>query len=284
MKVKFVPQNVECEIKPGQSVLHAAQDNNIHIKSVCRGVPSCAECRVRVVEGEHNVMPPSAAELSLIGTAWFVDRRRLSCQLRCFGDITVDMTEQNEKLDAGSGKKPRGRYNKDELQESRAVLGNLMMSDEEPGGAAPVERIHAKGSGMIGTGAKAEGSSGAHAEADAHLEDEEIHSSDETDESDTDDADGDSDVESETDSGGGAESRGPRPSGALSEGGGPKKRRRRRGGRGRRGGGGGSGNGGGGGGSRGPGPTGGGQGPRSPGPGGGAGGGSGGPRRRGPPR
>ncbi|MCM2281110.1 MAG: (2Fe-2S)-binding protein [Bdellovibrionaceae bacterium] len=129
MKVKFVPQNIECEILPGQSVLHVAQDNNIHIKSVCRGVPSCAECRVKIIEGEYNVIPPSSQELSLIGTAWFVDRRRLSCQLRCFGDITVDLTEQVERESAG--KKPRGKYNKDEMQESRAVLGNLVMSDEE---------------------------------------------------------------------------------------------------------------------------------------------------------
>jgi len=128
MKVKFLPQNVEFEIKPGQSVLHLAQDHQIHIRSVCRGVPSCAECRVRVVDGEGNVIPPSSAELSLIGTAWFVDQRRLSCQLRCFGDVTVDVSGHDEKDNLG--KKPRGRYNKDELQESRAILGNLVMSDK----------------------------------------------------------------------------------------------------------------------------------------------------------
>lgn len=130
MKVKFVPQNIECEVKPGQSILHVAQDNNIHIKSVCRGVPSCAECRVKVVAGEHNVIQPSKTELGLIGTAWFIDGRRLSCQLRCFGDITVDLTEQVDRQDV-PGKKPKGRYNKDELQESRAIMGNLIMSDKE---------------------------------------------------------------------------------------------------------------------------------------------------------
>ena len=82
MKVKFVPQNVEFEIDPGKSVMHVAQDNGLYIKSVCKGVPSCAECRVRVVEGEHNVMPPGSEELSLIGSGHFIDRRRLSCQLK----------------------------------------------------------------------------------------------------------------------------------------------------------------------------------------------------------
>lgn len=97
MKVKFVPQNVEFEIKPGQSVMHLAEDNGIYVKSVCRGVPSCAECRVRIVEGETNVFQPVAAELALIGTGHFIDRRRLACQLQCIGNITVDMSEQIAK-------------------------------------------------------------------------------------------------------------------------------------------------------------------------------------------
>ncbi len=97
MKVKFVPQNVEFEIKPGQSVMHLAEDNGIYVKSVCRGVPSCAECRVKIVEGENNVFPPAGEELSLIGSGWFIDRRRLACQLQCLGDVTVDMTEQLAK-------------------------------------------------------------------------------------------------------------------------------------------------------------------------------------------
>lgn len=123
MKVKFLPENVELEIKPNQSVMNLAHENNIHIKSVCKGIPSCAECRVKLVDGEHNVLPPSPAETNLIGTAWFVDGRRLSCQLRCFGDITVDLSEQIEKA-SEAVKKPRGRYQKE--GESAAVLGNVM--------------------------------------------------------------------------------------------------------------------------------------------------------------
>ncbi len=97
MKVKFVPQNVEVEIKPGQSVMHLAEDNGIYVKSVCRGVPSCAECRVRVVEGQGNALSPTRDELNLIGSGWFLDQRRLSCQLQCIGNITVDMSEQIAK-------------------------------------------------------------------------------------------------------------------------------------------------------------------------------------------
>lgn len=140
MKVKFLPNNIELEIKPNQSVLNLAQDNDIHIQSVCKGIPSCAECRVNIVEGEMNVIPPQAKELDLIGTAYFVDQRRLSCQMKCFGDIVVDLREQVEKADK-STKNPQGRYVK-EREDSNARMGsfleeevsideNLVRSDEE---------------------------------------------------------------------------------------------------------------------------------------------------------
>ena len=127
MKVKFVPQNVEFEIKPGQSVMHVAQDHGIYVKSVCKGVPSCAECRVRIVEGEHNVLPPGSEELSLIGTGHFIDRRRLSCQLKCFGDITVDMNEQIAKEQGliGGQKKKKLAVKDDRVEDQRAIRGEV---------------------------------------------------------------------------------------------------------------------------------------------------------------
>lgn len=130
MKVKFVPQNIELEIKPNQSVMELAHENGVVIKSVCNGMPSCAECRVRVIEGEYNVLPPSSKELSLIGTGFFIDQRRLSCQLICFGDITVDLSEQLEKVAEGP-RRPQGSVVKSEAEESYAVTGNLIEDDED---------------------------------------------------------------------------------------------------------------------------------------------------------
>ncbi|MES2855919.1 MAG: 2Fe-2S iron-sulfur cluster-binding protein [Bdellovibrionota bacterium] len=132
MKVKFVPQNIECEIKPGQSVMHVAQDNGIYIKSVCKGVPSCAECRVRIIDGEHNVLPPGSEELSLIGTGHFIDRRRLSCQLKCFGDITVDMNEQIAKEQGLIGKKSKRIHAKDDRVEEAVARRSPDVGDTEP--------------------------------------------------------------------------------------------------------------------------------------------------------
>ena len=88
MKVKFLPQDIEIEIKQGQTVMDLAHEKGIAIRSTCNGMPSCAECRVNVVDGDWNTNPPSRKELSLIGTGYYIDQRRLSCQLLCFGDIT----------------------------------------------------------------------------------------------------------------------------------------------------------------------------------------------------
>lgn len=132
MKVKFLPMNIELEIQPDQSVMNLAHENNVPIMSVCNGMPSCAECRVKLVEGEHNVLPPSAKELSLIGTGHFIDQRRLSCQLICFGDITIDLSEQVEKASEGKvNKKFLQRAQKERPEDSHAAEGILIEQDQE---------------------------------------------------------------------------------------------------------------------------------------------------------
>lgn len=129
MKVKFLPQNIEVEIAPGKSILQVAIENQLEIKSICKGVPSCAECRVKVVAGDYNVLPPNKAELDLIGTNYFIDGRRLSCQVKCFGDVTIDMTEQVERAEVQS-KKIRGfRHSKN--AESTAVQDTMLLNENQ---------------------------------------------------------------------------------------------------------------------------------------------------------
>lgn len=133
MKVKFLPQNVEYEIELNETVLHLAQRNDLHIQSVCKGLPSCAECRIQIKEGEHNVPPPSSKELSLIGTAYYVDQSRLSCQLRCYGDVVVDLSEQIEKEKRAKQRPtvgPSGRTIAPDRQ-SNAVKGSIIEEYKE---------------------------------------------------------------------------------------------------------------------------------------------------------
>lgn len=134
MKVKFLPQNVEYEIELNETVLHLAQRNDIHIQSVCKGIPSCAECRIQIKEGEHNVPHPGTKELNLIGTAYYVDQSRLSCQLRCYGDVVVDLSEQIEKEKRAKERPvgPSGRTLAPDRQ-SHAVKGSIIEEYKEEG-------------------------------------------------------------------------------------------------------------------------------------------------------
>ena len=132
MKVKFLPQNVEYEIRPGQSVLELAQEKGVHIRSTCNGLPSCAECRIRVVEGDYNVLPPTTKEMNLIGTGYFLDQRRLSCQLMCFGDVTIDTAEHVGKEGEGAVTKQfLARVQKDSAEQTNSVNGVLIEQDAE---------------------------------------------------------------------------------------------------------------------------------------------------------
>ncbi|MGZ3769926.1 MAG: 2Fe-2S iron-sulfur cluster-binding protein [Bdellovibrio sp.] len=128
MKIKFLPQNIEVEATPDKSVLQIATENHLEIRSICKGVPSCAECRVRVANGESNVLAPNKAELNLIGTNYFIDGRRLSCQLHCFGDVTIDLTEQVEKAE-NQTKKIRG-FRSTKQVESKAVNDTMLLNEK----------------------------------------------------------------------------------------------------------------------------------------------------------
>lgn len=128
MKIKFLPQNIEVEGNSNKTLLQIATENHLEIRSICKGVPSCAECRVKIVEGESNVLPPNKAELNLIGTNYRIDGRRLSCQVHCFGDITVDLNEQVEKAE-NQTKKIRG-FRTQKQVESKAVNDTMLLNEK----------------------------------------------------------------------------------------------------------------------------------------------------------
>ena len=129
MKIKFVPTNVEIDVDPSKSLLQLATENGVKIKSVCGGIASCSECRVRVVEGENSVPEPGKAELNLIGSSYYIDGRRLACQVRCFGSVTVDLTEQLNKVD--TQKKVRGFKQKDP-KELTAIHDTMILAQKKP--------------------------------------------------------------------------------------------------------------------------------------------------------
>lgn len=93
MKITLMPDGEEIEVNPAKSLLQLCNDNKIPIKSICKGVPSCTECRVNIISGEQNILPPNKDELALIGSSYFLDQRRLACQIYCFGPVKIDIHE-----------------------------------------------------------------------------------------------------------------------------------------------------------------------------------------------
>lgn len=128
-KIKFLPQNIEVDVQSEKNVLEIASRNGLNIQSSCRGMATCGECRVFVVEGENHVLPPTKQELELIGQGYFIDQRRLSCQLYCFGNVTVDLKEQVEKNKIS--KTFLKKVKKREEVEIRSIGDNFIESDSE---------------------------------------------------------------------------------------------------------------------------------------------------------
>jgi len=129
MKIKVLPQNIEIESNSNQSLLEQCMAAGIKIRSVCKGLPSCAECRIKVVDGLTNMLPPAQAELNLLGTNYYLDGRRLSCQCRVFGPVTINVSEHlNSKEE--THKRVRG-IPQDKLKQSHAILRTLVL-DAEP--------------------------------------------------------------------------------------------------------------------------------------------------------
>ena len=131
MKIKFLPQDVTVDINSEKSVMELAKENKLAISSSCNGMCSCAECRVYVSEGEEYVLPPSAKEVELIGEGHFIDNRRLSCQLFCFGDVTIDLSEQVEREQQGGAKKQFLKQFSKTGEKSSSIGGILVEQDQE---------------------------------------------------------------------------------------------------------------------------------------------------------
>jgi len=133
MKLKFLPQNILVDTVSSKSVMDIAREQKLPVSSSCNGMCVCAECRVYVVEGENNVLPPTEKEVELIGGGYFVDRRRLACQLFCFGNVTVDLSEQVERTSKKKGvTKPfLKKIRKEDVNEISSVGGIFVEKDKD---------------------------------------------------------------------------------------------------------------------------------------------------------
>jgi ferredoxin len=88
-KVSFVPLNRSREVKTGATILAAANQSGIPIGQSCSGEGICGWCRVTVLSGADELVPPSDLERQLMAEKEFSGNERAACLARVKGDITI---------------------------------------------------------------------------------------------------------------------------------------------------------------------------------------------------
>lgn len=81
------------------TLLEVLKNNGHYIKSSCGGHASCSDCIVKIQSGEDQITEPTFEEINLLGNVFHITKERLSCQTKCFGDVTVDISMHNKMND-----------------------------------------------------------------------------------------------------------------------------------------------------------------------------------------
>ena len=106
MKIKFLPQNIECEIAEDQTILEAAIKNGVNIDGNCAGKGICGKCKVKIISadavvsaGMHTHYQLSEAELK---GSRLREHFKVRCGYRSAGDRYNSI--QKEKTDSSAGR------------------------------------------------------------------------------------------------------------------------------------------------------------------------------------
>ena len=101
--VIFMPSGRRAKVKPGQTLLDAAQEMGIAIESICGGRLTCGKCKVQIENGrfaKHGITSdqthttsPTADEVALLNkTGW---SGRFACTTCVTGDLLVSIPEES---------------------------------------------------------------------------------------------------------------------------------------------------------------------------------------------
>ncbi len=88
-RLRLIPDNLQIEIAPEQTVLAAVQNAGVPIASACGGNAQCSTCRVWIVDGIENCAPRTEPEAQMVARLHLPDNLRLACQTRIAGPVTL---------------------------------------------------------------------------------------------------------------------------------------------------------------------------------------------------
>lgn len=101
IKIKFLPQDIELEVKEGTYLLDAALDNNIQIDHNCGGNCACSTCHVIIEEGFDSLGEMSEDEEDMLDEAEnLTEISRLACQCRVKQNLVVRIPEKESDWDS----------------------------------------------------------------------------------------------------------------------------------------------------------------------------------------
>jgi ferredoxin len=87
--VIFEYSGCEFQVASGDRFLDVLDDSEGHGLPIACRAGNCGSCRVRVLEGEHALVPPAAAEKKLLDLCGAKRNERLGCQIRVTDDPTL---------------------------------------------------------------------------------------------------------------------------------------------------------------------------------------------------
>ena len=89
-KITFLPDNKQIEVDSGATLLQAAAQAGIYLKSSCGGKGTCGVCKLKVVEGDPLVAGTGTLTPEQIETGI-----RLACLTEIRGEITVEVPPES---------------------------------------------------------------------------------------------------------------------------------------------------------------------------------------------
>ena len=94
--VTFQPVNRQVEVKPGTTLLEAAQLAGIHINASCGGAGVCGKCRIKLESGET-----AGGRSEKLTEEEYQDGIRLACSTEVQGDVTLRLLDESGLLAGG---------------------------------------------------------------------------------------------------------------------------------------------------------------------------------------
>ena len=92
--VHVEPSGLDVEVRGGQSIMAAAEEQGVAWPTVCHGLAECHTCFFEVVSGGDRLEPPNSLEeaalLQFAGRSWYDGKViRLACQTRVRGPVRI---------------------------------------------------------------------------------------------------------------------------------------------------------------------------------------------------